>query len=138
MDFSKLDTASPAAAGEILQLRHPITGDILEGTTIMLRGSDSPEFQKASQAALNRRLEVMNRKGSGSLVSAEMIQKDMVENLVAVTIGWEGIEMDGNPYSYSPVNARLLFGDIRFPWLREQVDAFVGDRKNFLKASTGK
>lgn len=138
MDFSKLDTASPASAGEVLQIKHPATGETLEGTTIMLRGSDSPEFQVAAQQIMNKRLAAMNRKGTVYEVSAEVLLRDGIENLVAVTIGWEAIELDGKTLEFSTANARRLYSDKRFPWLREQVDEFVSDRRNFLKALPAK
>lgn len=135
MDFSKLDTATPANAGEALQIINPFTGEPLEGTIILLRGADSAEFQRATKAAGNRRLESMTKKGAQNTVTIEALAKDTVEAFVAVTIGWSGIELDGKELDYSEANARKLYSDERFPWLVEQLDTFVGNRRNFMKAS---
>lgn len=135
MDFSKLDVATTASAGEALELKHPVTGEILQGVKIFLRGMDSPEFQNTKRVALNRRLEQSARRGSQAPITVERLDQDNIDIFVAVTIGWEGVELDGKLIEFSPEKARLLYNDRRFPWVVEQIDEFVGDRKNFYKPS---
>ena len=130
MDFNLLDTATPASAGKKLQLRNPFTGEELAGVTITLLGIDSSEYQQIERSILNHRLERGN-----AIVTAEKLSSDLIDTLAAVTVGWEGIELDGKVVDYAPEKARLLYSDKRFPWLMEQVEAFIRDRKNFVKPS---
>ncbi len=65
-------------------------------------------------------------------ISAEEIENDDLEQLVAVTVAWSGVGLDGSDLPYSADNARKLYK--RLPWLREQAGAFVTDRANFLLA----
>lgn len=130
MDLTALDTATPASVGEKLQLRHPFTGEDLAGVTITLRGLDSDEYQTTFRSIINRKLEKSN-----AIQTAEKLEQENIELLVSVTMNWDGIEVDGKHIPYSSERARLLYSDRRFPWIREQVEGFIGDRRNFWKPS---
>jgi hypothetical protein len=130
MDLIAFDTATPAGIGEKLQLRSPFTGEDLAGVTITLRGVDSAEFQQAQRSVLNRRLERTN-----AVQTAEKIEQEAIELLVSVTVDWEGIVVEGKEIKFTPDLARLLYADKRFPWIKEQVEVFISDRRNFWKPS---
>lgn len=135
MDLATLDMAA-ADTGAVMTVRHPISDAVLEGTdgqpiTITLAGSDSERFRKVQRASANRRLKTQSsRRGQ---ITSEEIEADALETLAACTIAWHGLVVDGEALECNAVNARKAYK--RLPWLREQVDAFVGDRANFLKAS---
>jgi hypothetical protein len=132
LDLSQFDTAKAAEQGADLQLRHPTTDAPLPDAFISLVGADSDKFQAQRRKQTNRRLENAARRSGVVKLSDEEVQHDQIELLVAATIGWRGLELDGEKLAFSADNARMLY--TRLPWVREQVDQFIGDRANFLKA----
>lgn len=135
MDLATFNTAG-AESGSVMTVRNPITDAVLESPdgqpiTITLAGSDSERFRKVQRANQNRRLK-MQATRRGTLTSEE-IEAEAIETLAACTIAWRGVVIEGEALECSAANARKAYKLL--PWLREQVDAFVGDRSNFLKSS---
>jgi hypothetical protein len=137
-NLSCLDTTAVAESGAVMKVRNFATGEVLmtedkKPVTIVLAGEDSERFKKADFANRNRRIDRMQGGVRGAKASAAELDSDNLEMLVAVTIGWSNIAIDGDdelPFSHD--NARVLY--TKLPWLREQAQAFVLDRTNFLKA----
>lgn len=136
MDLSNLDTTATAQAGAKMDVMHPATGTpLLQGDTALsltLAGQDSDLFRKADRKISNRRL-ATSASGQRVKLTAEGIDADSLERLVACTISWHGIGWDGGDKECTPENVREAYK--RLPWLREQAEAFIADRGNFLKAS---
>lgn len=65
-------------------------------------------------------------------MTAEEIEESALRQLSICTVSWKGVKLDGQELECNPDNAYMLYS--RLPWLKEQVDEFVGDRANFLKA----
>lgn len=133
MDLSQLNTVAGADAGADLVLRNPATDEPLateEGASISitLAGYDSKAARKMRHAMANRRMQ-----RTGGKMTAESLEADGIELLCALTLGWQNIVVDGEPLEFSADNAAKLYK--RFPWIREQVDAFVGDRANFMRSA---
>ena len=133
MDLSSLDTRKTADDGAEMQLRHPGTDAVLtqddgKAITITLAGSDSDRYQRAQRAQANRRLNA----GVRRKLTIEELESDTVELLVACTIKWDGIKVGGKVLDCTTDNARKLYRD--YQWIREQANAFIGERANFLKA----
>ena len=133
MDLSSFDTAKSADTGAKMQLRNPADESILlDGVFITVAGRDSDRFQKAERAQTDFRLEQSRVSGRPAKLSSAGIEADRIKILVACTLGWEGIELDGAALEFSADNAEKLYK--RLPWVKEQVDRFIADRANFLKA----
>ena len=136
MDLSSLDTVSASAEGASLELRNPVSDAVLrdeksgEPVTITLVGTDSRDYMKITHDIQNRRLGKRLGKGGRLKTTAEEIDADALELLVASTKSWQHIIVDGAELSFSAANARMLY--TRFPWIKEQVDEFIADRSNFL------
>lgn len=128
-DLAALDTAKGAEEGYELQLTHPKTGEALPAR-IRVLGADSETFRDKQRELLRRRGERMNRTRRLA-VSPEEAEADSLELLVAATAGWSGLALDGAELPFSGDNVRLVYK--RFGWIREQVDAAVSDRANFLR-----
>lgn len=114
-----------------LQLVHPATSEPLvddEGNKVIINvyGTASKEYRDAVRAMQNRAL----KRGKKQATVAE-IQEEGVELLVAVSESAENLELDGQPVS-SPASFRSLYSNPEYSWVREQVDAAVGEVANFL------
>ncbi|MBM2293743.1 hypothetical protein JQX09_17580 [Sulfitobacter pseudonitzschiae] len=129
MDLNQLDMAEYAAAGAVLEVRHPATDEILMGDdkkpmTITLLGADSPAFKRAVQD-----IQAANQKRKN--VSPAEQERNTVNALARATVGWsDNWTWDGQPFPYSPENCRRLYSER--PWTRTQVDEFIADRANFF------
>lgn len=131
MDLSKLDLEAAADQGATLQLRHPVTEEVLtqdDGTpiTITVLGSESKKFQRAMDAFERSR----SGRKQKPMARAER-QRAAAAMLAEVTVGWQGIIWDGEELPCTKENAKMLY--FERPFIREQVDEFVGDMGNFLK-----
>lgn len=136
MDLSKFKTDAPEGA-EMIVLEPgrnvPLGHD--EGqppAKIRLLGVDSDAYQKATRANLNKRLAAARGNRTAGRISAEEMEAEQLEVLVACTIAWENIEDGPEHLDCTPANARRVYA--KFPWLREQATQFVEDRTNFLKS----
>ena len=135
MDLSTLDTSATAEAGAAMEVVHPTTGAALlqdDGApiTVTLAGEDSDRYRKAERRASNRRLATA-ASGRRVRATAEALESDRLDLLVACTIDWDGIGFDGGEKACTPDNVRAAYQ--KLPWLREQAEAFIMDRANFLK-----
>lgn len=136
MDLSTLDTSTAAEQGATMEVQHPTSGAVLTqaggaAVSILLAGQDSERFRKADRKIANRRF-ASTAAGRRVTVTSESLEADNLERLVACTISWSGVGFDGADKECTPENAREAYK--RLPWLREQAEAFIQDRANFLKA----
>ena len=121
-----------ADSGAVLKLRHPRTEEVIPGMTLTLLGKDSKVLRAIqldrTQAALNR----MQRRGAVDPVAAEIIDQ-ATDDLVALTIGWEGFTDDGGalmPFSKDAI--KKIYNDPELSWIKEQAEKFINDRANFF------
>jgi hypothetical protein len=132
-EISEFETADVAD----MPVKNPKTGKpvMLPGgklpVTIKLAGRDSEIYRKISRELANKRAEAV-RNGADASLGDEDLENEALDLLSTLTLGWEGITANKEPYPFSPENARKLYE--RLPWLREEVDRFVGNRANFMKA----
>lgn len=132
MDLANLDTARAGDDGAVMEVCHPVTGAVLKHDdgrpfTVTVASYDSKRWRDASRAQIDKRL----KEGRKATATAESLERDGVDLLVAATIAWD-VVIDGNKPECKPDVVREVYG--RFRWLREQVDLFAADRGNFIKA----
>jgi predicted glycosyl hydrolase (DUF1957 family) len=138
MDLGNLDFSKQAEEGAWLHLEHPTTGDPLETegspVRVLLLGRDSAAYRKAAHKAQDARLKAAARGAAGARgLTAEVLERESIRVLAACVVDWEGIVVDGEALEYSHAAAVELLE--RFDWIKQQVDAFVEDRANFLGES---
>lgn len=136
LDLAALDLSNKSSQSATLQLEHPVTGEELtivspttgEETpvTITLVGMDSETYRHAQNAVANRRINGRRKK-----ISVEELNRESIEILARCTLGWQGIVVDGQELAPDVENAVKLY--TRFPWIKEQADAFASDRANYLQ-----
>lgn len=129
MDLETLDFKVSAPAK--MTLMHPVTQTEMEGDDgkhifIEVRSADSDEFRKAMRGFGNRKLSKNSKKQT-----VEEIEEMSCRVLAAATVGWsENFKIRGESWKCSEDSAFALYTE--FAWIREQVDAFVNERANFL------
>ena len=128
-DFASRDVAAKAEEGAELEVLDPVTGEAV-GVYITLAGADSAVHRKAAVNASKRRLN--SQKGFRNKgFDLEKMQEESIEIFAACTLSWRGVQVDGALLPCSRDNAIKMY--TRFPWLREQVEQFIGDRSAYLQ-----
>jgi len=91
---------------------------------IEIYGPGSDEYANAQQAA-NRRMLAMAKEGQDLQArSPEERARDVADLLASITVGVEGIDLEGRPLVD-------LYADPACGYIREQVNAFAADWANF-------
>lgn len=134
MDLSSLDVAKASNEGFDVRLFHPVTNVELD-SVIRVLGRDSDKF-KAVQAEQNRkRIARMSRGGMirPGVLSLQELDSDTIDLLAACTVSWTNVSENGKAIEFSAENAKTLYR--KYSWIREQVEAGVNDRANFMPLS---
>lgn len=117
-----------------LQLKHPVTDEPLfadkeetKPVAINIYGTSSKQYRNAIRQMQNRQL-----KRGKKTVSAEQMQEEGVALLVAcsdkaINFQYKGQDVD------SPEVFTELYSDAQFSWVKDAVDAALGDLSNFLE-----
>jgi hypothetical protein len=143
MDLAQFNAAKAAPKGKPMKVIHPGTGELFydevdDGkgkktkrfVTITLLSQDSDEFKRVQKRVTNKKLDKATKRGKMPKVTAEQLEEDQLDMLVACTVGWENVMLNGQVLEFSKENARLLYESV--PAIREQADNFIGDRESFL------
>ena len=124
-EFSGL--AQAQEDGVDVKIVHPKTGEEL-GITIKVAGPDSDRQKKARNAINNERLRMSRNK---RLTAAEL-EADALKVTAASIISWDGVIENGEAVALNNENATAILA--KYPFIREQLDAAVGDRAGFIKS----
>lgn len=117
------------------QLQHPTERTPL-GVFFTLAGPEHPA-RKELAAAWGRELRrKINRAARVTLDDPEDESERELALLVAATIGWKCVEIDGKPVEFSAAAARTLYADTRFAWIRRQIRSALGDQDLFIRSSS--
>lgn len=102
---------------------------------IQLKGADSDTYQEAMREQLRRRSAAMNKARRLKMPDPEEIEGDALDLLIVSTIDWGSLELVGYKADIvcSVSAARELYQ--KRPDIKEQVDAFVTERSNFLTSA---
>ncbi len=134
VDLAAIDTVKGANEGFDVQIFHPGTNVDL-GIVINVLGKDSDEFQRVSRAQSKKRMAKLTKGGfrpQNMTPPPEELEADGIALLAACTKAWSGVVVEGKALDCTTDNAAMVYE--RFPWIKEQVDAAIGDRANFIKA----
>lgn len=127
MDLNLLDTKKLANDGVWMRVVNIATGEDTD-IEILLAGVDSEQFRDAKRDFENKRRAKLEH-GSG-LPTTQELEKARLAMLVACTLDWRNLELEGKPVACNKVSVHHVYRN--FEWLREQVDNFIADRRNFL------
>jgi hypothetical protein len=127
MEFNDLLTSEAHEEGAEINIVNPVTGKPTDAY-IKVMGIDSVAFQSSQRKKRNKMIAMLSEKKA--LDETYEIDSD-ISALASITIGWRGIEQNGEAMKFTPKACEELYR--KSPGLRQQVDAFVGDRRNFTK-----
>jgi hypothetical protein len=97
--------------------------------TITFKGIDSPEFIRKRDEVADFR-----RKRGVSGVTQAQLESDTIEMIVAVTSGWDGVQLDGQVLEFNLANVRRVYREV--PVVLEQANRFLASRQFFTKAAS--
>ena len=129
MDLSNLGTEQESC---VMELLHPVTKEVIKDDkekafSISLLSVDTNqyknEFNKVIKAA----------RASKSEQTATAAEKRACELLASMTTDCHLI-MDGKKLPSDAVSMTKLFMDPKYTWIREDVEAYIRDRSNFMKS----
>jgi len=131
MDLMNIGTTKDTTA---VTLYNPINSEILTNDdksemTITIHGPYSKKYKSISHAQQNRRLMKAQRTGGKMNLTAEEIEASALDLLVKCVDGWK-ITLGGDTPKCTESKVREVFETL--PWVREQVDAALGDAQAFL------
>jgi hypothetical protein len=118
-----------ADTGAELQLRD-LDEEIIKGVTITLLGKDSKVYTRILRDRQQAMLTRMQKGRKGASLDADKMAEDSLDDLVKLTLGWEGVQDEKGSMKFTPENALRLYKDV--PSVREQVEQFIAERANFL------
>jgi hypothetical protein len=128
-----LSTLALSTGSFDLQLKHPATDELLfadaEKTlpvTISLFGTASKQWLDDSTAKQNGYI-----KRGKKLLNPEEVMAGLVETYTAISEKTANLDYQGRPVE-GPDMFRALYSDPQYAWLKNQVDAAIGEVSNFL------
>lgn len=128
MDLKSLEVTNEAID---MPVYNPLTGEKLD-IVIQVIGRDSDEFKEKFRAIHKRAIQKAPR-GDLSKLSSDDDEYFAIQIRAIHIKGWSGVEEDGKPLPYTKENAEHLVKS--YPVIADQIQEFVEDRANFMKAS---
>lgn len=124
--------------GVAMQIRHPTTFEVMHNADgspveIVMRGSTSRAFREGVRRI--NRLRAEQQLSTEQLEDPQFIYETDTILLVNCTASWNFDELaPDEPLPFSEENARKLWSDERFDYLRNQAQQFMLNNGNFLPA----
>lgn len=133
-DLATLDTKTRSDQGVDMPIIHPgskqpLRDDEGQPITIRLLGRTADRYRQQTRDIQEQRA---RRAAGGVKTTLEDIERENIDTLTACTVGWQGLSLDGQVFPYTVDNARRLWSDGRFIWLRDQAMNFIAEDGNFL------
>ena len=129
MDLNNLKPTR-AEEGAVMEVLHPDTEEVIEGMTVTLLGQDSSVFKNLKRRKQNAMLTRMSKGKKAVSMDADTLERDALDEVVALTVDWKGFELDGKKLSFNEEKARMVYSE--HEWLMQQAQEFVANRSNFF------
>ena len=136
-DLNMIDVVADAERGARMTLRDPRTDKPIEHDRkemwIECLGADSQRYTTVEAAIRDRRTGKIARTGKiRTALSASQTDNENLEMISKCMTGWF-IYLDGEETKFSEAEARRVID--RYRWIFDQVNAFMGERENFMLKS---
>lgn len=125
-----MDISSITSVTNEIQITHPVTAEPI-GLTIRLLALSSPQVR-----AVERKFTNENLRSRGKVLTAEKLDANRMDVLVAATEGWEwagDLTWHGEKPEATPAAIRKVYSEA--PWIRSQVDAALSDEAAFFRTA---
>lgn len=99
------------------------------GIVLHLTGHDTKVFRDKARSFAKG---MVGKKANE--IDLDKAEEQDAELTAACVVGWEGLEDDeGQPLLYSPEQALKLIKDPGLGFVRQQVERYIADRRNFFR-----
>jgi hypothetical protein len=122
--MTKLTLADFEATSVSMELVHPTKGAI--GVTLEVTGPDSPAYRNLQNGFIKRRIA-----SDATKVDVDEVIEQNNELLATCVLGWSDDEFFGEPFSKAAM--LKILRNVKAAWIRDQLNAFTDDRKNFFR-----
>jgi len=132
-DLASLDTIAACNKPFDVEIVHPVTQE-KTGVVFQVVGKDSDVYRAKIKAIANENMTreaMLSRRGKTDIPNIDKLEAKNIDALVAATVGWSNVELDGVPLELTPANARTVYARI-LP-VREQVLEAINDLENFMR-----
>jgi hypothetical protein len=116
------------------KLKHPQTG-APTGTVFVLAGPEYPARRKRELDRVRRVRQGIAKTGKMAFTDPAEEDVERTEQIAADIIDWRGLKINGQEVPFSKDAAAALLADPKRRWLRDQLDAALNERENFIAAS---
>jgi hypothetical protein len=139
----QVDTKTLAEQGVRMVVTRVDTGEPLVTElgvmALILLGSDSKAYRARTRAVGRRQAEKARAakpvNAQDFVAEVSDVDEQTIEILAAATVGWENVpDAQGAPIPFSTEAVADLYR--QYPAIRDQADLFIGNRVNFLRASS--
>lgn len=132
MELSQFDLKKSADQPAVCNIVHPVTEeqmfkeDGVTPVTVTILGQDSSKARKLAKAQAQRTL---NSRKKQTVDELQAFGRKLVASLVTDV---DGITENGEPVKADAEQLEKLFES--YPWIYDQLDAFIADKANFYQA----
>jgi len=106
------------------------------GVTFTLAGPTHPQRKAADHARQRKILREVGKTGRPTVTDPAEVEAERPKLLAAMTLGWSGYAVDGQPVPFSTEVAEKLYADPEMKWLADQVDEALGNTRLFTRAAS--
>lgn len=135
MDLARVTAA--AEEGAVMEVKDPAGEPMIQenGKPVWIKfaGTESEKYRKARNVVGNRYLKTADARRPPMARTAEEGVADLAFQFASVTLAWEGIVDDGETLECNLANAKRIY--TKYNFLLQQIDEFLGEKRNFWKAS---
>lgn len=130
-DLTSLDTTAACNKPFDLTIVHPVTQEKTD-VVISVVGKDSDAYRSKIKAMANESLrrEATLRPGKADVQNIDKLEAKNIDALVAATVGWKNVGLDGVELEFNAANVRTVY--TRILPIREQVLEAINDLENFM------
>jgi hypothetical protein len=127
MDFANLNSIEHGDRGATFYNIKGLDDKPIPGVSVTLLGANSKIGRAASTLALRKIID-----DKDGVDTYDMRKARTLDKMVALTIDWSGIDMNGKEYKCTPENVRALYSNPAYDWFYVQIIEFVEKAANFL------
>lgn len=98
------------------------------GVVFSLIGKDTKQFRDKFKSIVKT-----NTAKKTKEVDLDSLEEQNAELLATSIVGWKGLTEGGVEVPYSPDKALSIIKDPELAFIKEQVEEFIQDRKNFFR-----